>query len=309
MSRRRAPRGSRCSWPAGVGTRVGLDIPKQLIKIAGKTILEHTLAAFQAAPDGRRDRGDDGRRATSTRCARWCAAAATTRSPRSSRAPTPATARRCGPSTHLRRRLPGALPRRRAPAGQRADHHRVLRGARAATTPSTSRSRRPTRSSRSRPTTTRSGRSRRAPTCAAARPRRRSAPRCSGRRTTWPAQDPDFTATDDCGVVLRYLPDVPIWVVAGEERNMKVTDPIDVFLADKLFQLTSRYVPEGHSAEEYRARPRRQGDRRARRQLRHRRRHRRPGPRARRDRRDVQPLQHQHPRRAALRPGRGRASR
>ena len=26
----------------GVGTRVGLDIPKQLIKIAGKTILEHT---------------------------------------------------------------------------------------------------------------------------------------------------------------------------------------------------------------------------------------------------------------------------
>ena len=28
-------------------------------------------------------------------------------------------------------------------------------------------------------------------------------------------QDPDFTATDDCGVVLRYLPDVPIWVVDG----------------------------------------------------------------------------------------------
>jgi len=67
------------------------------------------------------------------------------------------------------------------------------------------------------------------------------------------AKDPGFTATDDCGVVLKYLPDVPIWVVAGEERNMKVTDPIDVFLADKLFQLTSSYVPEGHSAEELRA--------------------------------------------------------
>jgi 2-C-methyl-D-erythritol 4-phosphate cytidylyltransferase len=66
-------------------------------------------------------------------------------------------------------------------------------------------------------------------------------------------QDPDFTATDDCGVVLRYLPDVPIWVVAGEERNIKITDPIDVFLADKLFQLTSSYLPEGHSQEEYRA--------------------------------------------------------
>jgi 2-C-methyl-D-erythritol 4-phosphate cytidylyltransferase len=66
-------------------------------------------------------------------------------------------------------------------------------------------------------------------------------------------RDPGFTATDDCGVVLRYLPDVPIWVVGGEERNLKVTDPIDVFLADKLFQLTSSYVPEEHSPEEYRA--------------------------------------------------------
>ena len=41
-------------------------------------------------------------------------------------------------------------------------------------------------------------------------------------------------------MVLRYLPDVPIWVVQGDERNMKVTEPIDVYLADKLFQLTSQ---------------------------------------------------------------------
>ena len=34
----------------GVGTRVGLDIPKQLIKVAGHTILEHTLATFNAHP-------------------------------------------------------------------------------------------------------------------------------------------------------------------------------------------------------------------------------------------------------------------
>ena len=34
----------------GTGTRVGLSIPKQLIKIAGKTIIEHTIAAFQASP-------------------------------------------------------------------------------------------------------------------------------------------------------------------------------------------------------------------------------------------------------------------
>ncbi len=67
------------------------------------------------------------------------------------------------------------------------------------------------------------------------------------------AQDPDFAATDDCGVVLRYLPEVPIGVVAGEERNMKVTDPIDVYLADKLFQLTTDFAPAHYDAESLRA--------------------------------------------------------
>ncbi|MFP5335957.1 MAG: SDR family NAD(P)-dependent oxidoreductase [Actinomycetes bacterium] len=66
-------------------------------------------------------------------------------------------------------------------------------------------------------------------------------------------QDLDFQATDDCSVVLRYTPDVPIWVVRGEERNMKVTEPIDVYIADKLFQLNSRDVPEPLTDEEYRA--------------------------------------------------------
>jgi len=65
-------------------------------------------------------------------------------------------------------------------------------------------------------------------------------------------EDPDFTATDDCTVVLRYLPDVPIAVVAGDERNMKVTEPIDVYLADKLFQLTSHDMPGEWDDEEYR---------------------------------------------------------
>ncbi|WP_232676577.1 bifunctional cytidylyltransferase/SDR family oxidoreductase [Nocardioides sp. R-C-SC26] len=53
------------------------------------------------------------------------------------------------------------------------------------------------------------------------------------------ASDPEFTATDDCTVVLRYLPDVPIAVVNGAERNLKVTEPIDIHIADKLFQLAS----------------------------------------------------------------------
>lgn len=51
--------------------------------------------------------------------------------------------------------------------------------------------------------------------------------------------DPDFQATDDCTVVLRYTPDVPIAVVEGSDENMKVTTPIDLFIADKLFQLTT----------------------------------------------------------------------
>ena len=36
-------------------------------------------------------------------------------------------------------------------------------------------------------------------------------------------QDPNFQATDDCGIVLRYRPDIPVRIVMGEEQNMKVT--------------------------------------------------------------------------------------
>jgi 2-C-methyl-D-erythritol 4-phosphate cytidylyltransferase len=51
--------------------------------------------------------------------------------------------------------------------------------------------------------------------------------------------DPDFDTTDDCGTVRKYLPDVPVYVVAGEVFNMKLTYPEDLFLLDKLFQLTT----------------------------------------------------------------------
>ena len=36
-------------------------------------------------------------------------------------------------------------------------------------------------------------------------------------------QDPQFAATDDCGVVRKYMPGTKIAVVEGEERNMKLT--------------------------------------------------------------------------------------
>ena len=48
------------------------------------------------------------------------------------------------------------------------------------------------------------------------------------------AADPDFTPTDDCGVVLRYLPDVDVHIVPGSERNIKITYPLDLAVAEAL---------------------------------------------------------------------------
>ena len=51
--------------------------------------------------------------------------------------------------------------------------------------------------------------------------------------------DPDFVPTDDCGVVLRYLPEVPVHVVPGNERNIKVTYPADLAVAELLLRAES----------------------------------------------------------------------
>ena len=52
--------------------------------------------------------------------------------------------------------------------------------------------------------------------------------------------DPNFTTTDDCGTVRRYLPNEPIYVVNGDNSNMKLTYVEDLFLLDKLFQLRTQ---------------------------------------------------------------------
>ena len=58
------------------------------------------------------------------------------------------------------------------------------------------------------------------------------------------AADPDFAPTDDCGVVLRYLPDVKVHVVPGSERNIKITYPQDLAVAEALLaEGTDRYRP------------------------------------------------------------------
>ena len=48
------------------------------------------------------------------------------------------------------------------------------------------------------------------------------------------AADPGFSPTDDCGVVMRYLPGVPVHIVPGSERNIKVTYPHDLAVAEAL---------------------------------------------------------------------------
>ena len=233
----------------GVGTRVGLDIPKQLIKIAGKTILEHTLAAFQAHPmvdeivvmmaPGHLDAVQAMIRTGGYDKVTRVLEGAETRN---------------GTTLKALAEIPDAAPVLFHDAVRPLVSARIITECYDAlerydavdvAIPS-------------------------ADTIIEVSPDdtiRAIPPRAHLRRGQTPqgfrasvlkqayahaGQDPGFTATDDCGVVLRYLPDVPIWVVDGEERNLKVTDPIDVFLADKLFQLTSSYLPEGHTTDEYR---------------------------------------------------------
>ncbi|MCQ2341577.1 MAG: 2-C-methyl-D-erythritol 4-phosphate cytidylyltransferase [Paludibacteraceae bacterium] len=67
-------------------------------------------------------------------------------------------------------------------------------------------------------------------------------PQCFKRGTIQKAyelalQDPYFQTTDDCSVVRKYLPQEPVYVVNGENFNMKLTYIEDLFLLDKLFQL------------------------------------------------------------------------
>lgn len=47
----------------------------------------------------------------------------------------------------------------------------------------------------------------------------------------------DLSATDDCSLVLRYVPDARLIAVAGDEANMKITTRLDMVLADRMIQM------------------------------------------------------------------------
>ena len=234
----------------GVGTRVGLDIPKQLIKVAGHTILEHTLATFDAHPmvdeivvmmaQGHLDAVHTIVRDGGYTKVRQVLEGAETRNGTTLRALDAIgdddtlvlfhDAVRPLLSAHIISDCFEALATHDAvdvaiPSADtiiEVDEDNLIRNI-------------PPRANLRRgqtPQAFKAGTIRRAYAVA--------------------ADDPDFQATDDCTVVLRYTPEVPIWVVAGEERNMKVTEPIDVYLADKLFQLTTNNLPPERTEEEYR---------------------------------------------------------
>ncbi|MCW2761838.1 MAG: 2-C-methyl-D-erythritol 4-phosphate cytidylyltransferase [Marmoricola sp.] len=235
----------------GVGARVGLTIPKQLIKIAGRTILEHTLAAFEShelvdeiivmmAPghlDAVRDivRGDGYPKVTAI------LEGAETRNGTTERALAaiadddtkilfhdavrPLVSSRIITDCFVALDTYGAVDVaiRSADTIIEVDDANLIRDV-------------PPRASLRRGQT---------PQAFRASVIKSAYARAAG--------DDGFVATDDCTVVLRYSPEVPIWVVDGDDRNMKVTEPIDVYIAEKLFQLSaSDAVPQRTDAE-YRA--------------------------------------------------------
>ena len=51
-------------------------------------------------------------------------------------------------------------------------------------------------------------------------------------------QDPQFTATDDCGVVRRYMPEAKITVVEGDYGNIKISTPNDLGINSSSNEIT-----------------------------------------------------------------------
>jgi 2-C-methyl-D-erythritol 4-phosphate cytidylyltransferase len=234
----------------GVGARIGLEIPKQLIKIAGRTILEHTLSALNSHPmvdeviimmapghlDAVRSIVSNG----SYDKVVSILEGAGTRNGTTLRALDQLPDEECNVLLHDAVR-PLVTPRIIAECFEALDRHGAVDVAIPSAdtiievTPDDVIREIPARSALRRGQTPQAFRSsviKKAYAIARA--------------------DKDFQATDDCTVVLRYLPEVPITVVLGDERNMKVTEPIDVYLADKLFQLTSSDLPAPRSDEDYR---------------------------------------------------------
>jgi 2-C-methyl-D-erythritol 4-phosphate cytidylyltransferase len=232
----------------GVGTRVGLGTPKQLLKIAGKPIIEHTLAAFEATPEidevivlmtpGYTQDIIDIVAARGFGKVTKILEGGVTRNDTTKLALDALGTEECNVLFHdavrplvtqrIVRECVNALRHYDAVdvAIPSADTIVVVDGDVITDIPDRSRLRR--------------GQTPQGFTLSTIR---------KAYELAW--QDPDFAATDDCSVVLKYLPAVAIHVVEGSEHNMKVTAPVDLFIADKLFQLSSSTVDRLSGAGEY----------------------------------------------------------
>ncbi|MFF0573870.1 SDR family oxidoreductase [Streptosporangium saharense] len=230
----------------GVGRRVGLDTPKQLVEIAGRTIIEHTLTVFQDAPEIDEilvlmtpGYTEDVERLvaaggfTKVSAVIEGGASRTETTWRALRALEERAGRECDVLLHdaVRPLLePGII----TGCVEALRTHRAVEVAIPTSDTIVVVERRPDGEV-----------VREVPDRAALR--RVQTPqgfRLSVIREAYERAfaDPGFAdrpPTDDCGVVLRYLPEVPVHIVPGSEHNMKVTHPVDVFIAERLFQLAA----------------------------------------------------------------------
>ncbi|MGE5131496.1 MAG: SDR family NAD(P)-dependent oxidoreductase [Gemmatimonadota bacterium] len=244
----------------GTGARVGLGVPKQLIRIAGKTILEHTLDAFESHPDvdeiiivmaagftaaaeelvarggyrkvvrvleGGAERSESTRQAIDALSARGQDAADCNVIFHDAVRPLvePQIITQCIEALHSYAAVDVAIPS--SDTVITVDDAGIITSI-------------PPRGSLRRGQTPQAFR---LPVIRQAYALAR--------------EDPGFAAspvTDDCGVVLRYLPETPIYVVPGSEHNIKVTHPLDLHIADKLFQLASHEAPPPAAPGTYRQR-------------------------------------------------------
>jgi 2-C-methyl-D-erythritol 4-phosphate cytidylyltransferase len=237
----------------GTGTRVGLSIPKQLIKVAGKPIIEHTIGLLQASPlideivvlmtPGHLDAVHAILRSGSYPKVTRVLEGAETRNATTQRALDALGEEECNVLFHDAVR-PLLSQRVIADCVDALDEYEAVDTAipSADTIIQVDEETGMTIDKVLRRPLLRRGQT---PQCFRLSVIRRAYARAAG--------DPDFEATDDCTVVLRYTPEVPIAVVRGEDRNMKVTEPIDVYIADKLFQLDSHAAPRPRYEHEYRA--------------------------------------------------------
>jgi 2-C-methyl-D-erythritol 4-phosphate cytidylyltransferase len=228
----------------GVGQRVGLATPKQLAEIAGKTILEHSIAVFEAAPEideivvlmtpGYTDRvreivekGGYGKVSTIVE-------GGASRTESTWRALRALGDEECDVLLHDAVR-PLVSPRIIADCVAALRRHRAVNVAIASSDTILVAEPAP-------------GGEVIGEVLDRSRLRRSQTPQCFRLSVIREAYerafaDPDFgsrPATDDCGVVLRYLPDVPIHLVEGSEHNIKITHPADLRIAELLFEMTTR---------------------------------------------------------------------